>query len=185
MKHLALIAALTTTAIAGDINVVQLGPPDVTRLEIACGGATQTVDLRYGGTTGRFALPEKEAQISLPNLEIPSLTVAASTAPNIAVLSPAEKGYRWTLIPGKPTDEKWAMRVINLSLENVKLTQAGDPLEIEPDATSDLAVKGKGGMSISIEGGEKFSYDGSEPCAVLAIIYGKEGERKVLFVPDR
>jgi hypothetical protein len=185
MKHILPFAALAATAIAGEINVVQLGPPDVIRMEITCAGTSQPVDLRHGGTTGGFVLPEKEAVITIPNHEIPSLTIPATASPNIAVLSPGPDGYRWTLIPGKPTAEKWAMRVVNLATEPAKLVQEGDPLEIKTEATTEIAIEDKAGMTVAIEGGGKFTYDGREPCAVVAFIYKKEGEWKVLFVPDR
>ncbi len=185
MKHILLSAALAATAIAGEVNIVQLGPPDVIRLEIACDGINQPIDLRFGGTTGGFVLPEKDAVITIPNQGIPALKIPATASPNIAVLSPGPEGYRWTVIPGKPTDEKWAMRVVNLSAESAKLTREGDPLEIKPDDVTTIAVEDKTGMSVAIEGGKKFTYDGREPCAVVALIYQKEGEWQVLFVPDR
>lgn len=183
MKHLPLFLALAAPAIAGDINIVQLGPPDAVTLEIACAGTKQNVDLPHGGSTGLFALPEKPAVICpTGDDKIPSLNIPATAKTNIAVLSPGEKGYRWTLIPGNRTEEKWTLRAINLAAEPASLTSKNGLLEIKPDATQDLPANG---ISVRFEGGEKFSYDGSEPCAVVALIYRKDGEWQVLFVPDR
>lgn len=183
MKHIPLFLALATSAFAGDINIVQLGPPDTVALEIACAGTKQNVELPHGGSTGLFALPEKPAVISpTGDDKIPSLNIPATAKTNIAVLSPDEKGYRWTLIPGKPTEEKWSLRAINLAAEPASITTKEGSMEIKPDATQDLPSDR---MSIRFEGGEKFSYDGSEPCAVIAIIYRKDDAWQVLFVPDR
>jgi hypothetical protein len=183
MKHIPLSLALAASAIAGDLNIVQLGSPDAVGLEIACGGVKQNVDLPHGGSTGLFALPEKPA-VLIPTSDdkIPSLKIAATAETQIAVLSSDEKGYRWTLIPGKPTEEKWTLRAVNLAAEPAKLAGKDGSLEIKPEATQDLP---ENSMSVRFEGGEKFSYDGSEPCAVVALIYRKDGEWQVLFVPDR
>ena len=183
MKHIPLSLALAASAIAGDINIVQLGPPDAVALEIACAATKQNVDLPHGGSTGLFALPEKPAVISQMNDDnIPPLNIPATAKTNIAVLSPGEKGYRWTLIPGKATEEKWTLRAINLATEPATLTTKDGPMEIKPDATQELPANR---ISVRFEGGEKFSYDGSEPCAVIALIYRKDDEWQVLFVPDR
>lgn len=183
MKHLPLFLALAASAIAGDLHIVQLGPPDAVALEIACAGTKQNVDLPHGGSTGLFALPEKPAVISpKSDAKIPSLNIPATAKTNIAVLSPGEKGYRWTLIPGNRTEEKWTLRAINLAAEPASLTTKNGLLEIKPDATQDLPANG---ISVRFEGGGKFSYDDSEPCAVVALIYRKDGEWQVLFVPDR
>ncbi len=183
MKHIPLFLALTASAIAGDLNIVQLGPPDPVSMEISCEGTKQNVDLPHAGSTGLFALPEKPAQISPKGDDkIPTLKIPATTKTNIAVLSPGEKGYRWTLIPGKRSEEKWTLRAINLASEPARLTANNGPLEIKPDATKDLPANL---ISVSFEGGEKFTYDGSEPCAVVALIYRKDDAWQVLFVPDR
>ena len=185
MKRLPFILMLNATAIAGDLNIVPLGSPEAVSLEITCDGRIQNVDLPYGGTTGRFVLPEKVASIRLPNREIPAITIPATLDPYIAVLSSGKDGFRWTLIPGKPTKTKWALRATNLAAEPAKLTGKDGLLEIGLDVTAALPVKGKAGMSVRFEGGGKFSYAGSEPCAVVALIHRKDGELQVLFVPDR
>ena len=183
MKHIPLFLALAASAIAGDLNIVQLGSPDAVGLEIACDGSKQNVDLTHGSSTGLFTLPEKPAVISpTSDDKIPSLNIPAIAETNIAVLSPAEKGYRWTLIRGKRTEKKWTLRAINLASEPANLATKEGPMEIQPDATQDLPANG---ISVRFEGGGKFSYDGSEPCAVVALIYHKDGEWQVLFVPDR
>lgn len=185
LRTASLAATFAATAMAGGINVVQLGPPDVIRFEVACGGVSQGFDLAHGGTTGGFILPEKEGTITLPNHEIPSLTIPATASSNIAVLAPAEKGYRWKLIPGKPTDGKWGLRVVNLSAETAKLAQDGAPLELAPDSTTEIPVEGIAGVTVQIGATAKGTYRAEEPCAVLALIYRKAGEWEILFVPDR
>ena len=183
MKQIPLYLTLAVSALAGDLNIVQLGLPDPVGLQISCAGTKQNVELPHGGTTGNFVLPEKPALISSTGDDkIPSLKIPATAEINIAVLSPRTKGFRWTLIPGKPIEGSWTLRAFNLSTEPAKLTGMDGSLEIQPDATADLPTDG---MSVCFEGGKIFSYDGSEPCAIIALIYRKDGEWQVLFVPDR
>ncbi len=183
MKQIPLYLTLAVSALAGDLNIVQLGLPDPVGLQISCAGTKQNVELPHGGTTGNFVLPEKPALISSTGDDkIPSLKIPATAEINIAVLSPRTKGFRWTLIPGKPIEGSWTLRAFNLSTEPAKLTGMDGSLEIQPDATADLPTDG---MSVCFEGGKFFSYDGSEPCAIIALIYRKDGEWQVLFVPDR
>ena len=183
MKQIPLYLTLAVSALAGDLNIVQLGLPDPVGLQISCAGTKQNVELPHGGTTGNFVLPEKPALISSTGDDkIPSLKIPATAEINIAVLSPRTKGFRWTLIPGKPIEGRWTLRAFNLSTEPAKLTGMDGSLEIQPDATADLPTDG---MSVCFEGGKFFSYDGSEPCAIIALIYRKDGEWQVLFVPDR
>ncbi len=185
LKTICILVLLPATAMAGRLDIVQLGPPDVTSFEIACGGANQKINLPYGATTGGFVLPEKDGTLSIPQLEIPTLTIPATALSNIAVLVPAEDGFRWKLIPGKPARGKWAMRVVNLGTEPVALTRDGIPLEIKPDSITETPVKGKRSMSIHIVGTEKRSYEGKEACAILALVYLKDDKWEVLFIPDR
>lgn len=180
-------AAFVATTAAGVINVVQLGPPDVIRFEVKCGGASQPFDLPFGGSTGGFVLPEKEAAvITLPNRKSDDLSIPATAAPNIAVLAATADGKdKWTLIPGKPSGDKWSLRIVNLAGETAVIESAGMPLEIAAGATVEMPAKGKGDIAVIPKGGEKSSYDGKEPCAVVALLYPKDGVWKVLFVPDR
>lgn len=185
MKTILISALLASTTFAGELNIVHLGPPDEVLIEITCDGAKQEVDLPHGGMTGQFILPEKEATIRLPGTDMPQLKIPANAIPHIAILSTATEGYRWLLIPGKPTNAKWAMRAINLTRETITLAQDEAPLEITPDSPTAIPVAGKAGMSVKIKDGDEFTYQGSEPSAVLALIHRKDDALHVLFVPDR
>ncbi len=185
-KATALLAAFASSAAAGALNVVQLGPPDVIRFEVKSGGISQQFDLPHGGSTGRFVLPEKEAAtLSLPNREAKNLNIPATAEPNIAVLTMEGEKDIWKLIPGKPTKDKWALRAVNLSAKPAVIEGSGKPLEIPAGATVEIPTAGKADISILIIGSQKHSYDGKEPCAIVALIYEKDSIWQVLFVPDR
>lgn len=185
MKHISLSALFLTSAVAGELNIIHLGPPEVIQLEISCDGTTQKMDLPHGGMTGKFILPNEDSTIRVSESEIPILTVEATANSHLAVLSKAAEGYRWSLLSGKPTNNKWALRTINLTDKPIILDRDDEALEIAPDSPTDLNTTGKSGMSVKIKGGESFTYKGSEPCAVVAIIYHKDDSFQVLFVTDR
>lgn len=186
LKATALLAACASSAAAGVINVVQLGPPDVIRFEVKSGGTSQAFDLPHGGTTGRFVLPEKEAAVlSLTNREAKDLTIPATAEPNIAVLTTHDEKDAWKLIPGKPTEDKWALRAVNLSTKPAVIESEGKPLEIAPGATVGIPATSKGDIAVLFSGAVKQAYDGKEPCAIVALLYEKDGTWQVLFVPDR
>ena len=185
MRAFLISIALTAAAVAGNLNLVHLGPPDEVRIEISCDGKTQEIPLPHGAATGQFILPEKEATIRLPGTDLPSLTIPATPAPQIAILTTAAEGYRWLLIPGKPAGENWAMRAINLTPEPVTLQRGETPIELAPDAPTDIPVAGKNEMTVKPGSDPEFTYDASEPSAVLALIHRKGEAIHVLFVPDR
>jgi hypothetical protein len=186
LRSSALLAAIASAATAGVINVIQLGSPDVVRFEVKCGDVSQPFELAHGGSTGRFVLPETEAAVlSLPNRETKSLSIPATKQPHIAVLTVEGDKDVWKLIPGKPTDDKWSLRAINISSEAAVFEKTGKPLEIAAGATVGIPVAEKEDIALQPKGGEMRAYDGREPCAVVALLYRKEGAWQVLFVPDR
>lgn len=186
IRSAALLAAIASTAAAGVFNVVHLGPPDVIRFEIRSGGTSQAFDLAFGAATGRFILPEKEdAVLSLPNREAKDLPIPATSGPNIAVLTRQEEKDAWKMIPGKPTEGKWSLRAVNLGTEQAVIERSGKPLEIASGATVEIPAEGKNAIAVTFKDGEKRSYDGKDPCAIIALIYRKDDAWQVLFVPDR
>jgi hypothetical protein len=184
MKRILFPIMLATPLIAGELNIVHLGPPDSVKIEIQCAGAKQEVELPHGGSTGQFMLPVENATIRVPNTKIPDLPIAATEERKIAVLKPSADGYDWLLIPGKAS-EKWSLRAVNLTQTTASSLRDGTAVEIGPGTIVDIATKGKTGVSIQIDGGGEFTYKGSEPCAVVAFIHQADGKWKVLFVTDR
>jgi hypothetical protein len=186
LRSAALFAAFASIAAAGVINVVHLGPPDVIRFEMKSGGASQAFDLAFGRSTGRFILPEKEdAVLSLPNREVKDLTIPATTEPFIAVLTTVNDKDAWKLIPGKPTQGKWSLRIVNLGTKPAVIERASLPLEIAAGAIVKIPVEAKGDVAVHFKGSEKNAYDGKELSAIVAFLYEKDGSWQVLFVPDR
>lgn len=186
IRAAAMLTAFASTVVAGVFNVIHLGPQDVIRFEIRSGDASQAFDLAFGDSTGRFILPDKEsAVLSLPHREAKDLTIPATSAPNIAVLTRHGDKDVWKVIPGKPTQDKWSLRAVNLSPEPAVIERAGKPMEIAAGATVEIPAAGKGDIAISFDNGETASYDGKEPSAVVALLYRKGDAWRVLFVPDR
>lgn len=182
----ALLAAFASTAAAGVLNVVHLGPPDVIRFEIRSGGTSQAFELGFGGATGRFILPdEKGAVLSAPNRKAADLTIPATSEPNIAVLIRHGDKDAWKLIPGKPTEDEWSLRAVNLATEAVVIEREGKTLEIAAGSTVEIPAAGKGDVAVSFKGGETAAYDGKDPSAIIALLYRKDDVWRVLFVPDR
>ncbi len=184
MKQIAIAAILAALSLGGEINIVQLGPADEVRIEVSCGEARQVVALSHGGATGPFILPEEEASIRLSDLDVPALVIPGGKEPHIAILAQAEEGadsgYRWILIPAKPNHEKWAMRAINLTKEAITIEEDGGTIELQPDAPTDIPVTRKPRITL----GDSFTYQGNEPCAVIALIHRINGEWNVLFIPE-
>jgi len=184
MKLLLLAAISATPLFAGELNIVHLGPPEHVRVKIACDGTEQEVELAHGGTTGQFILPEKEATIRLPGTQMPELRIPGNTAKHVAILRPAAEGFRWLLIDGKPTNEKWSMRVINLTGEAIVIARDEERLEVMPDTPTVIPVAAKKDVAIQIVDGVESTYQGSEPSAVLALVHRKGDGLDVLFVVD-
>lgn len=181
-----ILGIMATPLFAAELNIVNLGPSEGIKLEISSDGLSQKVEIPHGTATGQFRIPaEHPATVDSPDGEIEALTIPPGDQPHIAVISPAKEGYRWSLVQGKPTAEKWATRVINLTGESVTCDGPDGPAELIPDQPTTVSTNKKPVVNlIGIENG-RFAYEGSEPCAVLALVYIKNDELRVVFVTDR
>jgi len=171
--------------LAGSINVVHVGPADVLKFEVSAGEASLDFTLAHGANTGSFVLPDKPATIKGFTEDVPTLDLPASENPRVAVLAPSEKGFKWHVIEGKPTDEKWAFRIINLSTEPASVMSGKEPLEIPAGGETAVAVTGKSQIHIKITDAVDLSYKGNEPSGVIAFVYRKGEDWEAVFIPDR
>lgn len=190
MNRFPLLAVLftvcTTPCQAGAVNVVHLGPPEAIRLRVAAAGTAQDFELNHGACSGGFLLPsDKIATLSRPGSKINDLTLPASEEPRIVVLILRDGEETWQVIPGKPTEDKWSFRAINLAAKTAVIVTDDGPQEVAPDAKLELPARSRRDMTIRLADGEPQSYDGDEPCAVVAFIHRKGDAWQVLFVPDR
>lgn len=181
---LPLFAAQLLTA--GSINVVHLGPQGVMKFEVSAGGSKQDFTLAHGDDTGPFQLPDKPAALKGFLEGIPSLDIPASEHPRIAVLSYSESAFKWHLIAAKSSPDKWAFRVINLSLLPATIESSGKKIEIPSGGESSLPVSRKSEIQVKMADLIDASYKGSEPSAVVALLYLDEDRNwQTLFLPDR
>lgn len=178
--------ASATGLLAGSINVVHLGPPDVLKFKVSAGDASQDFTLAHGANTGAFILPdEKPSRLEGFGEKIPSLEIPASEKPRIAVLAPSEEGFKWHLLEAKPEPEKWAFRMVNLSEFPANVVFRKDLVEIPAGGETAVDVTGKSQISVRIPNTVNLTYEGKEPCAVVALIYRSDGEWKATLIPDR
>ncbi|MBC7980724.1 MAG: hypothetical protein H7Y36_09205 [Armatimonadetes bacterium] len=182
---LPLIIMGSTLLHAGGINVIHLGPQDVIKFQVSAEGASQEFDLAHAEVTGPFILPEKNATIKAIGKELPDLEIPATDKNQLAILAPGPEGYKWQLQPSQPTEEKWGFRVINLSSETAKLLQKGGGIsEILAGTDTIIEVNKSAQISVKIQDSIKKSYEGDEPCAVVALLYRENNEWQILFVQD-
>ncbi len=181
------LAFLTTSAglFAGGINIVHLGPRDPLKFQVSADGATQDITLAHGADTGSFILPDKPSSVEAFLDEDSSIDIPASEDPRIAVLAPDGKGFKWHLLPAKPTPDVWAFRIINLSSVPAEVTSGKEVLEIPAGGETAVEVTGKPQINVSIPDTFSLKYGGSEPCSVAALLYREDEEWKAILLPDR
>lgn len=171
---------------AGSINVVHLGPQGVMKFEVSADGAKQDFTLAHGDDTGPFQLPDKPAGLRGFHEGIPSLDIPPSEHARIAVLSYSETAFKWHLFAAKPSPDKWTFRVINLAPLPATIESAGGKIEIPSGGESAMPVSRKSEIRLKMNGLIDASYEGSEPSAVVALLYrDEEGNWHTRFLPDR
>jgi hypothetical protein len=173
------------SALAGSLNVVHVGPKDVLKFKVSAGDAAQDFTLAHGANTGAFILPDKPSRIEGFNEAVPALEIPASEEARIAVLTPAEDGFKWHLFPAKPTEGKWALRIINLSEFPANVLSGKELMEIPVAGESAVDVTAKSQIRVSIPNTVNLTYGGNEPCAVVAFVYRTDNEWKAILIPDR
>lgn len=178
-------ATVCPELIAGSINVVHLGPTDVMKFEIRAGDATQDFTLPHGSDSGPFVLPDKPAAIKSFGEDIPSLEIPVSKNPRIALLIPGEEGFEWRLQEAKPSQEKWAFRIVNLAAEPAEAKSSDALLHVPGKGEISLDVSKKSQLNLQIADSVDLAYEGTEPRAVVAFIYREDGRWKAILLPDR
>lgn len=176
---------VAASALAGTINVVHIGSQNPLKFQVSADGASQDFTLAYGSNTGPFFLPDAPSTIKGYVESISPLEIPAAEEPRIAVLAPTEDGTKWRLFQSKPTPDKWAFRIINLSSTPVSVLEGNDLLEIPAEGEKIFETKGKSTIRVNIPDSIDVKYDGSEACAVIAFVYRSGDEWKAVFIPER
>ncbi|MGJ8643672.1 MAG: hypothetical protein ACSHX9_09710 [Luteolibacter sp.] len=183
---IALVGLLSVPALlAGGINVLHAGPDGVVRFEVSAGEATMDFTLANGENSGSFVLPDEKATIKGYKKGIPDLEIPASKDPRIAVLVPSTEGFKWHLLGAKPSGEKWAFRIVNLSTDTAKALSNSELIEIPAGDEKTLDVSGKAQINLKIPNTINLSYEGGEPTGVVGFVYHENDEWRAIFLPDR
>lgn len=180
-----IVAATSLGLFAGGINVVHYGPTDVLKFTVSAGEAAMDFTLAHGKKTGPFILPDKAATIKSSVEGIPSLDLPASETARIAILISAEEAYEWRLIETKPSEEKWAFRIINLSTVPANVLVGKKLLEVPAGKESAVPVKKKSDIRLKIPPTVNLSYKGNEPRGVVALVFRSEEQWKAVLLVDR
>lgn len=172
-------------ASAGVVNIVHVGSKDVVKFQVTAGDASMDFTLAHGASTGSFDLPSEDATIKAFHDEIPELKVPASEAPRIAILFPTDEGFEWKLLEAKPTEDKWAFRIMNFSGDTANVISNRKLVEIPARQEKSLDVSGSGQINLKIPNTVDLSYPGSDPTGVVAFIYREDEEWRGILIPDR
>ena len=179
------VAVVRPCLTAGTINVVHLGPTDVMKFEITAGDATQDFTLSHGADTGPFMLPEKPVTIKCFGDEIPRLEVPLSKDPRVALLIPGKKGFEWSLQTMKPSPEKWAFRIVNLSDGPAEVKSTEATFKIPGGGETSVEVSEKAHLNLQMGDAVNLTYEGIEPRGVVAFIYRDDKQWRAILLPDR
>jgi len=179
-------AAIACHCHGGNLNIVDLGPEKKITLEVDAGKLTQQFSLSYQEASGFFIIPDKKAAlIKIIDSEIPTLKVPSKTTGQIAVLHPAAETFKWSLYASTPTEGKTSLRLINLTDEEVNISQGDTQLTLK--AASELPVPQvtSAPIRLSFEAGKKVRpHEQEEPSAVIGFVYKTDAEWKIFYVDD-
>lgn len=178
------IIAFACSATAGPMNVVHLGPPQETNMEVKAGSAVQKFTMPYVSASGLFLLPQKPAVLRTVGDKIKVLNIKAKETGQIAVLHPKGDSFVWTLYESKPSEKKTTLRVINLMEEDTMVIIARNVIEIKAESETPIPEVTRSPVRISFEGGKPISHQQEEPSAVLAFLYKSEGQWKIFYLND-
>ncbi len=178
-------AASVSSLSAGAINIVHLGPEAVLKFEVSAGDDKLDFTLAHSTFSGSFVLPDKATTLKAISEGIPALEIPASQEPRIAVLSPDKQGYKWHLIPAKPTPDKWAFRVYNLSSEPADIIAGEKPVTIPADTESVIDVTRRSMIKLSMGDSIDIETSEGEPCAVIGFLCRNQETWHAVLVPDR
>lgn len=170
---------------AGGINVMQAGPHGVVKIEVTAGEAKMDFTLAHGSDSGPFVLPDEKATIKAYLDGVEDLEVPPSKEPRFAILLPSKEGFTWHLLEAKPSEDKWAFRIVNLASDTANVICSKELVEIPVGKEKTLEVARKAQINLKIPTTVNLTYEGDEPSGVVAFVYRSEDEWKAFLLPDR
>lgn len=177
--------ALAASLSAGGITIMNAGPDGILKFEVTAREAKMDFTLAQGSNSGSFVLPDEKATIKAYSEGIEELEVPPSEKPRFAILMPAKEGYTWHLFEAKPSGDTWAFRIVNLSADTGNVLSSKELIEIPAGQEKKLEVARKSQINLKIPSTVNLSYEGDEPCGVVAFVYRHEDEWKAFLLPDR
>lgn len=170
---------------AGGLNVVNLVHGGDLVVNVKFDSTNQNLIVKSKEYSGSFGVPETEVTLATALEGATDLEVPANDDSFLAVFQSHEGGFKWSLVPSKPSEEKWALRIVNLSTLTLPILADGDELlELKPESDTAQTVENKGDIRLKIDKAETFTYKGNDPCAVVALVYRETEQWKVVFVPE-
>jgi hypothetical protein len=185
LKFLLGLLCITCPCVAGNLNVVHLGPPNELKFQIKSGTADQEFTLSPQSCTGIFALPPNKSILKTIGGDTPALKVEANQKGRIAVLHPDGEAFKWTLHESKPSEGRTTLRLINLTSEAVTVVQGSTKIPLKAKGDTVVEKVTKTPIRLGFENGGKVPpYEQDEPSAVIGFVYRSGGVLSIFYLND-
>lgn len=180
-----LLLATAMPALAGGLNIVNLAQGGDLVVKVEFDKTSQNLTVKPKDFSGAFGLPETKVKLTALMDNAEEIEIPATADSHLAILAKTAEGYSWRLVPSKPSEGKWSLRIINLSDMPLPVVLANNETrKLEPASDTSMPAKHQGQIRVKIPDSKSFTYDGDEACAVVALVYRELEEWKVLFVPE-
>lgn len=187
MKKYAIIIislALAHPAFAGNLNVINLSSHAPLKLALSSKVVEHEFSVARNDSSGPFKLKDGPFRLKTTSEDLPELEIPSADAHRIAVIFPVDGSFQWRLLPSKAKTDKWSLRVINFTGEEVKFLHKKEEISIGKADEIQLNVDGRNDVALTLRGGELKSYPHREPCAVIAFLTKSDGVSVVTFILD-
>lgn len=176
-------SALST--LAGGLNIVNLAHGGDLVVKVEFDKTSQNLIVKAKDFSGAFGLPETKVKLTALMDKAEQIEIPATADSHLAILAKTADGYAWRLIPSKPTEGKWSLRIVNLSEMPLPVVLGNNETkELEPASDTSIPAEHKGQIRVKIPDSKSYTYKGDEPCAVVALVYRELEEWEVVFVSE-
>jgi hypothetical protein len=181
---LAFALLLSASAQAGSVNLVNLVKRDTTRFTFTQGDAKETFELPAGSSSGKF---QSDSGIVIRCIEVPGAetTIAAKEGDVFVVFHETNGKPEWRVLPSKPTEGTFSLRILNLGPGDVTVKAGGKEIPMAADAIHEIGKPEGRRLTVSIpETDASQTFDPAEPSAGLAILHKQDDAWRITLIPD-